>query len=124
MGSLARHQHPPELEPSPHLPESVNSLLKNGMLDISLWHKSSKSYVVKVSWDIYPDGIISEVLRLFNPDIDDEKENCCSNIKGVARYALKICGTNEYLLASRPVTQYKTIRRWIAQGKTPQLSLV
>lgn len=77
------------------------------MLDLTLWHKSSKSFTVEVSWDIYPDGIISEVLRLFTPDIDDDKENCCSNVKGVGRYSLKICGTNEYLLANRPVTQYK-----------------
>ncbi|RXG70396.1 Phosphatidylinositol 4,5-bisphosphate 3-kinase catalytic subunit alpha isoform [Armadillidium vulgare] len=124
MESLARYQHPPELEPSPHLPESVKTLLDNGVFDVKLWISSSKSFTVKVSWDIYPDGIISEALRLFISDLEDDKENSCSNIKGVAKYALKICGTNEYLLASRPVTQFKTIRRWISQGKTPQLSIV
>lgn len=79
-----------------------------GMLDVTLWYKCSKCINVNVAWDIYPDGIINEVLRLL-PYSDDQEESDAISTKSIAKYALKICGTNEYLLSSRPVTQYKVL---------------
>ena len=60
---------------------------------------------LRLPWDIYPEGVIAEALkRIPNQDNNSATDKLT---KKPSNFALKICGTNEYLLTSRPITQYK-----------------
>ncbi|KAK7071391.1 Phosphatidylinositol 4,5-bisphosphate 3-kinase catalytic subunit alpha isoform [Halocaridina rubra] len=122
LESLACYQHPPELEPSAKLPSSIEKHLDEGYLTVTVWRGSSESTSVRVTWDTYPDGIIAEALTRLT--IPSDTLGSMAAIQGASRHALKICGTNEYLLAGRPITQYKTVRIWLSRGKTPQFSMI
>ncbi|XP_042869031.1 phosphatidylinositol 4,5-bisphosphate 3-kinase catalytic subunit alpha isoform-like [Penaeus japonicus] len=122
LESLACYQHPPELEPTPHLPRSIEKHLDEGYLTVTVWRGTSESTSVRITWDTYPDGIIAEALTRLAPAPD--MLGSLTTSQQSSRHALKICGTNEYLLASRPISQYKTVRVWLSRGKTPQLSMV
>ncbi|XP_066972398.1 phosphatidylinositol 4,5-bisphosphate 3-kinase catalytic subunit alpha isoform-like [Macrobrachium rosenbergii] len=122
LESLACYQHPPELEPSSKLPTSIEKHLDEGYLTATVWKGTSESTSLRVPWDTYPDGIIVEALARFN--IPPDNHGSMAAVQNASRYALKICGTNEYLLAGRPITQYKTVRVWLSRGKTPQFCLV
>ena len=51
---------------------------------------------INISWDSYPERILEKIRHLpYNNSADTND------------YKLKICGTNEYLLTRRPITQYK-----------------
>ncbi|XP_069182358.1 phosphatidylinositol 4,5-bisphosphate 3-kinase catalytic subunit alpha isoform isoform X2 [Procambarus clarkii] len=122
LALLACYQHPPELEPTSKLPSSIEKNLDEGYLMVTVWRGDSESTNVRVTWDTYPEGIITEALKRLSPARDDLY--LTTSVMKSSRHALKICGTNEYLLAARPITQYKTIRVWLSRGKTPQLSMV
>lgn len=68
--------------------------------------QGSKSTDVRVTWDTYPDGVIDKALKRFS-DPDHGTWESPTKARDVSRQALKICGTSEYLLAARPITQYK-----------------
>ncbi|KAG7162944.1 Phosphatidylinositol 45-bisphosphate 3-kinase catalytic subunit alpha isoform-like [Homarus americanus] len=112
LASLACYQHPPELEPTAKLPTSVEKNL------------DQESTSVRITWDTYPEGIIAEALKRLSPSHPLDDFSSAPLVHNASRHALKISGTNEYLLAGRPITQYKTVRVWLSRGKTPQLSVV
>nr|ADE44090.1 phosphoinositide 3-kinase isoform a [Panulirus argus] len=122
LASLACCQHPPELEPTAKLPSSIEKRLDQGYLMVTVWTGSSESISVRVTWDIYPEGVIAEVLKRL-PGAPGTRGSATS-AQNSSQHVLKVCGTNEYLLVGRPITQYKTVRVWLSRGKTPQLSLI
>ncbi|CAL4152763.1 unnamed protein product, partial [Meganyctiphanes norvegica] len=124
MESLSRYQHPAQLEPSIKLPDSVHRHLDEGYLTVTVWRGESESTSVRIRWDSVPAHIIEEAFARLPPAPLAQDLLGTSASIGASSYALKICGTKEYLLSSQPITQYKTVRLWVARGKTPQLSLV
>ncbi|XP_050732302.1 phosphatidylinositol 4,5-bisphosphate 3-kinase catalytic subunit alpha isoform-like [Eriocheir sinensis] len=142
--SLVLYHHPPSLEASPKLPVGVQRRLRDGNLTLVVRrgrtttttttnnNNNNTSTTFKVSWDMYPDGIIGRALKRL-PHHPSPKPSPSSSPSPApspsspttAGYVLQLAGGNEeFLLAPRPITQYKTIRTLITLGKIPELVLI
>ncbi|XP_076066613.1 phosphatidylinositol 4,5-bisphosphate 3-kinase catalytic subunit alpha isoform-like [Oratosquilla oratoria] len=125
LESVAEYEFPSDLEPTAILPYSLDKHLDQGYLHVTVWRGNTESTSIRVAWDGTIVDIIDEALNKLPPPTEDLNTSTASfSSHCPTKYALKVCGSNEYLLSNHPITQFKTIRRWVARGRTPQVSLI
>ncbi|XP_045108091.1 phosphatidylinositol 4,5-bisphosphate 3-kinase catalytic subunit alpha isoform-like isoform X2 [Portunus trituberculatus] len=125
--SLATYHHPPQLHATATLPTAVTRKLNDGYLTITLRKvtTTTTTTTLRVPWDIYPEGVVAWALRRLPPAASPPPSPPSSPYtQSSPPYVLRVNKSQEYLLAAKPITQYKTIRSLITQGRTPDLSLV
>ncbi|CAG0895748.1 unnamed protein product [Cyprideis torosa] len=127
-GDYLHYAFPPDVEQSPDLPEDVRSnLTQDGCFFVEMYlsgtHKTRCT--LSVSKDAYPHKVIIDALKnqaAATRLVGDRREQFISG--GSLKNLLKVCGTEEYLVGSYPVSQYKYVRKCLARGDRPRFTLV
>ena len=85
---------------------------------LTLTTTTTTTVTLRLTWDIYPEGLIAKALKqllhpgpppvtLASPSPPSPSPPSSPYSVSASSYVLKIDGTQEYLLAARPITQYK-----------------
>lgn len=112
--------YPVALESTPELPLYLQNKLHDGnlVLYISVDRRITEStFKLSVRPDINTAELLSLVIKKKGITIGIQE----SDIKN---YVLKICGLEEFLIGSNPLSQYHYIRDCLSCDKTPELVLV
>lgn len=83
-----------------------------------------QKYTIKTCHSSLPEELVAEAIRKRAQNMnrnEEQTKKLVAEYKGF--YVLRVCGCNEYLLKSAPLSQYKYIRSCILNGTIPQLML-
>ncbi len=125
------YAYPPEVENTAELPVSLNDRLVNGHLKIAVWSLSlsreKQKFTVAVKYDALPSEIVREAIfkRIRHSEAGrspEEKIRVVDEFQ--SSYVLKVAGSDQYLVAEYPISQYKYVRRCMSKGSIPQLALM
>ncbi|XP_077998309.1 phosphatidylinositol 4,5-bisphosphate 3-kinase catalytic subunit alpha isoform-like [Glandiceps talaboti] len=127
--SQAMHVYPPSVESSADLPDHLAKKLDKGQIIVQIWVISAagdkQKYTIKINHNALPEDVIAETIRKKTRSMDltqQQQQRCVDEYKGT--YVLKVCGCDEYLLGTYPITQYKYIQQCISKEDYPQLMLM
>lgn len=129
--SAALYAYPPDLESHVDLPPHLKKKLEKneGNVVCCVWIVSDdgnrNKFSVRVEHMARPIDVISEVIRRRGRLMDITKQQVEGLIESYrSTYALKVCGCDEFLLAEKPISQYRYVRECIALEKIPQFMLL
>ncbi|XP_064459270.1 phosphatidylinositol 4,5-bisphosphate 3-kinase catalytic subunit alpha isoform-like [Ornithodoros turicata] len=126
----ACYVYPPEIESSSRLPSNLENKLDKGVVMVCVWvltdTNGKQTHTLEVHKDTHPENVIREaILKKLQKCSKLSKEEQLARAEECQKhYLLKVCGVNQYLLKSYPLSQYKYIRNCIAKGNMPQLMLM
>ncbi|RUS87111.1 hypothetical protein EGW08_005111 [Elysia chlorotica] len=128
----ALYTYPPEIDSEVDLPQHLLDRLKTfsdeTSVIICVWvvndDNNRTKYTVKVPHMAVPSDVIAETIRRRSRFMNMSRENaerCIEEYRHM--YVLKVCGCDQFLLAERPISQYRYIRECLAKESLPQLML-
>ncbi|XP_060062464.1 phosphatidylinositol 4,5-bisphosphate 3-kinase catalytic subunit alpha isoform-like [Ylistrum balloti] len=129
--SLAMYAYPPNVESTSNLPKHLQDKLSSydNFIVVCIWvvadDGNRTKFSVKVSHKATPITVIAETIRRRSRMMGITKEHAerCIDVYSTA-YALKVCGSDQFLLQEFPISQYKYVRECIGIDKIPQFMLL
>jgi len=94
-----------------------SNLFRDGAVVLKVWIDSSRTWAIKVPREANADTIIRETM-----EIAARKTGGIASTQSFGDFVLKICGREEYLLGSFPVSQYKVMFSVLQIQSVPPLS--
>ncbi|XP_065180000.1 phosphatidylinositol 4,5-bisphosphate 3-kinase catalytic subunit alpha isoform-like [Sycon ciliatum] len=114
---------PPDVHPNSQLPASISGRLrKDGMVEVDMYVLTVSNPPQKCSACISlpinstPDTLIERTLQKRLASLTLQREN-------PRDYVVKVCGCEEYLLQSVPLSQYRYVRACIVRQERPQFTI-
>lgn len=122
MSTLTR-AFPPDTHPSSQLPASISGRLRNdGMIEVDMHVLTASnppqkcSVCISIPVSSTPDTLIERTLQKRLASLTLQREE-------PRDYVVKICGSEEYLLKTVALSQYRYVRACIVRQERPQFTL-
>ncbi|XP_071945035.1 phosphatidylinositol 4,5-bisphosphate 3-kinase catalytic subunit alpha isoform-like isoform X1 [Antedon mediterranea] len=121
--------YPPNVEAHQELPRHIAQSLEDDNIIVCVWVLSAKGdkqkFSLKIQHNSLPEAVIAETIRKRTRTMNmpsSQQHQCVEQYKST--YLLKVCGSDEYLIANFPLSQYKYTRNCMLEKKIPHLMIM